>query len=623
MFGILIGDIRRHSGIQTEELIQGICTEGMLRKYETGVMEPEKLLADALFQRLGKSIDKYDIMLDADEYALAVARAKIPVLLTQNRLAEAEQAIQAYTGLEGADKPLHLQFAALERAELLRRQNASLEAQERNILYGLGQTIEEACGSVLRPYILQERRFCLTELYLLQRYAVIKEQQGKELEAYDWHQGILEYLKPKKRRGKFIEYDKNDMRKIYPFSAYWLAGIYAGRQQYTEALELIENSCEMLGISKTQSALFAHTIELKFRIIEMLGEQPEEWEKNCYALMCEAIGPNRELWWEDWYPVHMELHIHSINEVIGERRRAHGMTEEDLALEICDARTIKRLETGQRMPQKKNRDALLERLGLSTEKYDGGIVTGKYSDYKRQAVIVQCYNRRDTPGTESVFRDLRKDVSEKHITNHQFVEFWRALIQKMKNEITEEMYTREMWKLFTETVPEYDNTLQAECELMKYERELIKMLGWWRGKEQRKELQTIITGQYKLMNERIYKKCFFRGFYNEMVYCCGINLFSQGKYDEAADLLDDELEKLCLLHRDTQWGQLLFARARVEAEKEKAETGKENKSTAFSCLLRYAYAISKLYLRDKVAQKFFVEYVKNHYPQQNDFFGDL
>ena len=45
-------------------------------------MRPEKLLIDALWQRIdGRSMEKFEINLDMDEYNLACSRAKIQELI--------------------------------------------------------------------------------------------------------------------------------------------------------------------------------------------------------------------------------------------------------------------------------------------------------------------------------------------------------------------------------------------------------------------------------------------------------------------------------------------------------------------------------------------------------------
>lgn len=541
MFGILIGDIRRKSGIRAEELAQGLCTLGMLKSYETGNREPEKLLADALFQRMGKSVDKYDVMLDADEYRLAVERTKILEYLTKNRLKEAEGAMEAYRKRKGADKPLHLQYLSLMRAELLRKKNAPLEEQKENIQNGLSQTIEKEKLTNLTPNILLQQRFSLMELFLLQRYAVIQGESGNEYEAFDWHHRILLYMEPQKRGNKCIEHDWVDVWKVYPFSAFWLAKMYDEKGRYNEALEYIEKSREMLAVSANQSALFAHMMELRFDILEHMGKPVSTWERNCLALMYEAIGTQRGLWWDDWYPVYIELHIHSVNKVIAQRRKAHGWTEEELAFGICDARTVKRLETECHVPQKKISDALLRKLGISVEKYDGGIVTKDYSDYRKKGELMICYNKNNYESARKILDELIGSLNENYNTNHQFFVFWNHVLQYEAQKLNRDEYEVKLWDLLLEALPEQKEYSIMDCDLMKYEREIVTKIGWEPSQFRKSDIVKIIHGQYQRMRAEEESALFFRDLENQVVHCYAILLKAHKKYGEAFDFLQKEM----------------------------------------------------------------------------------
>lgn len=96
MLGILLKEIRKSKEISQEILVEGICTRETLKKYESGKCDLEKLRADALIQRLEKTVDKYYVKLDNVEYALARKRVQIQDALRRNKLSVAERAILAY-----------------------------------------------------------------------------------------------------------------------------------------------------------------------------------------------------------------------------------------------------------------------------------------------------------------------------------------------------------------------------------------------------------------------------------------------------------------------------------------------------------------------------------------------
>ena len=68
MLGELLGDWRNINYVKARDLTDGITTVKMLKKYETGKKRPEKLRADALWQRAGKSMDKFDIYLAKNKW---------------------------------------------------------------------------------------------------------------------------------------------------------------------------------------------------------------------------------------------------------------------------------------------------------------------------------------------------------------------------------------------------------------------------------------------------------------------------------------------------------------------------------------------------------------------------
>ena len=96
MLGILLGDLLANPHIDGNLLCHGLCSPAMLKKYITGQKKPEKLLGDTLWQRAGKSMEKFEIFLEQDEYILAKERTKIQLLIRHGALSEAENAIQKY-----------------------------------------------------------------------------------------------------------------------------------------------------------------------------------------------------------------------------------------------------------------------------------------------------------------------------------------------------------------------------------------------------------------------------------------------------------------------------------------------------------------------------------------------
>lgn len=66
--GQYIGQVRVYKGISLELLSKGLCTPAYLCRVESGRREADKLLTDALLQRLGSPAELFWRLLDQDEF---------------------------------------------------------------------------------------------------------------------------------------------------------------------------------------------------------------------------------------------------------------------------------------------------------------------------------------------------------------------------------------------------------------------------------------------------------------------------------------------------------------------------------------------------------------------------
>ena len=75
--GTLLRYERENNNISREKLCVGLCTSPMLFKIEENKCETDKLLLGMLFQRLGKSPDKLEIILSIEEHSCNSLKAPI------------------------------------------------------------------------------------------------------------------------------------------------------------------------------------------------------------------------------------------------------------------------------------------------------------------------------------------------------------------------------------------------------------------------------------------------------------------------------------------------------------------------------------------------------------------
>lgn len=615
LFGILIGNMRKEYNVPIQELSRGICTISMLRQFETGNREPEKLVADALFQRLGKSVDKYEIMLDLDEYRLASRRAEIGRLLSENRLPAVKRKIAEYEKAVEKENTLHMQYLSLVRAEVLRRENTDLDKQIINISQGLNLTFSKELQDVGMIEYLYQHRLSLIEMFLCQRYTVLIGMKGDIHKAYDWHCAILRYLESKTGVGKEIEYDVCDVRKIYPFSAYWMAEYLNSQHRYEEAIPLIQKSFEMLSVDMTQLALFLRFGELESRVMENMKSESDELKNGCLKLIRNMDKCSYELW-DDWYPTYREQYIHCVNEVIKQRRILRNWTEEDLAFEICDSRAIKRIESMNHIPQKKIKLALLNKLGISTEKYDGGINTKDYNDFKLYEKMLECYNVGDYNQARIYFLELSQKINSNDISNNQFFSYWNSQLNWKHNIYSDEIYFDKIWGALNKSFPINNAQMNIDYDLFEHERNMITDLFWWKEHRYSQYADQIVSIQFLELKKRNIKQYMFREFYGSVLYGIALSKLTKGKIIESGKIVKYGLTQARLNHTDSAIGRLYFLKYRIEKSKsEKRKT----RSASLNSTLCIIYAIEKYYEKNNRV----IQFIKNQLPDVEDIISDL
>ena len=72
-FSLFLTKEREKQGISQERLCRGLCAVSALSRYENGERIPDRLLMNALIQRLGKSSDQLTTMISCQEYAYFVS----------------------------------------------------------------------------------------------------------------------------------------------------------------------------------------------------------------------------------------------------------------------------------------------------------------------------------------------------------------------------------------------------------------------------------------------------------------------------------------------------------------------------------------------------------------------
>lgn len=608
MSGISLKCMRKAQGISQDRLREGICSRSSLRIYKDGKCDPEKLCMDALLQRLGKTVDKYYIQLSEKEYILAKQRIWIQVCLKRGKLKAAEKSIYQYSAMPGTAEKLYRQFIAFVQAELLRRQKAPLEKQQKMTFSGLAETIEE---KEYLPKLLEKRVFHLLELFLLQRYAILLEDIGKEADAMCWYKALLKRFEQEKR-------EIADKQKLYPLIAWRFADCLIKKEQFAQALPIVIQALTLLRYSKIQNMLYILLREQQFLIQEKMGNSVMEQEKKFVHRLKEILCRKNGKLEENYYPIYIESHIYSVNEMIRERREMQNKTRESLVGLVCDVRTLEREEKNGMKPQRKTWKGLREELGLSCQKYDGGIVTEEYEDYKILEEMLQAYDKRETDKAMILYERLRGKLDMKELTNRQFEKYWSIELRFEKGLISCEERNQQLWKMMSWTLSLKNKEKSFLCWLTKYEREAFDTITWDCEEKEIEEILPLLKKQF-FRNLNLTEQIMEIGFYDKVLYSIARGYLRSGNLQRAEQYITLAIKQRKFRDWGLSWDRLFFLRFQIEEKKFGLWTKKvpPEDETAFQWA-RLAWAFAKEN-NDTSMCDFIIGYFQRHYSSKEKY----
>ena len=102
----------------------------MLSRIEQGKKEPDKMLLEALFERLGKTLLYWEKVLNNDDIRLFQLQVEINSFLEEKNLEVVQMLLKKYKNFKGVSVPLHKQYKMFANARLLQLQNKNKEAME-------------------------------------------------------------------------------------------------------------------------------------------------------------------------------------------------------------------------------------------------------------------------------------------------------------------------------------------------------------------------------------------------------------------------------------------------------------------------------------------------------------
>ncbi len=454
--GKILCDDREQQGIPQTELFRGLCMQSDCTKYESGEKIPDKLLVDALMQRLGRCSDTLEPIMSNEEYELYDMRECLQRNFYEKDYEGNRRILERYAQQKEAILPLHQQFLAKYNALNEYHRHGDFRRCLAELIMALEITFPEWESMQLQDYYL-----CSQELHLLILIAYFwlreetlcigeahPERIHKEAVAVELLEKVAVYVEER--------YFEEEKVKLFPQCMWLLALYWCEQEQWEKSLQYSTRGIDCQ-IENGMLPQLLELSELKIKCCEQTGKvQPE---------MYAQVGALRQVLTEygEWVlnmdelsVLHYFCHedeIKLISETIREIRRNQGIPQD--GLESCTQAAMSRIENGRHKPGYKHFKKIVREMGVDKEYWISRVYSSHYDLYqmahwRNRAVFLGNWEE-----SEQWLKKLEEQLDMNVPINRQYVEACHLSEQNYRKELDKEEGIRRLTEILRYTMPDY------------------------------------------------------------------------------------------------------------------------------------------------------------------------
>ena len=424
--GMLIKETRKaHKNMTSQKLSRGICSVQMLYQIEKDQCDTDLLMTDMLLQRLGKSPDKLERILQNDMYHMVRVRELLKKTILKGKRTLAEQILTRYPSRTNVDKMYQQRMKACLLYYIDKDHDAAFSCLQAAVHTTLPGFSYDAIDDYLISTVEMENLLALERIRIERKTDVEKTTEKKHLRS------CMGYIDR-----HFT--DDEEHAKIYAKCAWLLARIECYDGNYMQAIVLCESGLE--GLRRNTMIYFAlPLLKMMVQAGEKMGVAPE---RSKWVQYYETLDFLWSSFAESWCPVDMIFHncyqkeYHLDYELVRDERKAQGITQEEFADGIYqDTGSLSRFETGRISPNKKNFGKILEKLGIEKGRYSGYVVTDSFDTMGLKCHLDQLMMRRRYDAAEECLQELKQCLDLEIEENRVLVTFEEILIAYLTGEV--------------------------------------------------------------------------------------------------------------------------------------------------------------------------------------------
>lgn len=603
--GRYIHMLRTRNNISQQRLSKGLCSDATLSRIELGERIPDKFLADALYQRLGKSPDKFEVFLAEKDYILYEQRKAIEKALFRGDFPLAEELLEKYRKRKECKGNLHRQF-------LCKVQGILYYEDKRDIGHS-AECFKEALSCTLPDMVFPRLNNELLSLEEMDIFLLLLMVQSQEVREYDNISALSELL-------NYIDSwysDEEEKVKIYPKAAYLLAGLHYRKGDSKKAEELCEKAFNLLALNGVLAGL--KEILSFYEILLVQNKKNEQADKisryrKTLNETCREYGMDGPELETAIFARNTQSEIFLMGELLKSSRTGGKLSQENLSSDICTPESLSRIESGKRAPRNRNYEAFADRLGVSKEVYNSFIDAETYDVLQRKRDIDRMLSRNQVEDAWANFMVVKKVLTEKTDENRQYLIYTETLLLHQARKITPNGALKKLNTALACTKKDYKTMNIPDCILTRQEALIFNQMAILLNDTGKKDMAVRILRDVA----RSYENSKIDVKYHSVQYLLILQNLSmyleEGDcFEEAIKICDKAIILALDCGRGNFIGRFLTNKAYTLERKDEAEGSTANEKTCQS-YYRQAFSWSDL-MKDLSTHSIVGEYYKLKYDE--------
>lgn len=442
--GVQIKELREEKNIIREDLALGICTAESLGNIEQGKETVNKLFMEIVFQRLGKSTDKLELIVSEEVYDEELLIEQYEECLEKGDGAQAEIILEAWVKAAPEDSNVHHMLYCRNKAYAeLRVKGNPAEAKEW-MQKALDITMPGWQQKSLEAYWIST-----LEMENLLAYAKAQLAIGTEPELKGAERLLLACQ-------QFIDgrvTDGEEHVKIFAKCAHLLAELHIKRRNYTQAETLAVRAFQEL-----QTYGISYFMEPLLKVLVRCNKEDGGKKKKPYQNYLMALQHLKAYVGEEWrfsdsiFKNCSQQTYYLDHELFREERIVQGYSQEQMIEGVYkNSESLSRAERGKVTMRDSKLIRLFRRLGIEKSRYNEFVVTDDYEVLELKQQVDILLSRNCDKEAEEKLEELRRKLDLNIAENRRTIQGYEIALGTVRDDISKGELLEQALNLLQET----------------------------------------------------------------------------------------------------------------------------------------------------------------------------